>query len=75
VPLPAEEPNAEPTPHLRVESTPGSEHGLVLRGAGEPEQVDEHTVRVPVTLEDDQGRRIGLALTVRLETLDSDPGS
>ena len=47
----------------------------MLRGTGEPEQVDERTVRVPVTLEDDQGRRIGLALTVRLETLGSGPGS
>jgi signal recognition particle receptor subunit beta len=69
VELPAEEPSARPAPSLRVESTPGSERGLVLRSAGDPERLDERTVRVPVTLEDDQGRRIGLALTVRLEEI------
>jgi signal recognition particle receptor subunit beta len=60
-----------PEPSLHIESSPGSERGLVLHSAGDPERVDERTVRVPVTLEDDQGRRIGLALTVRLDT----PGS
>jgi signal recognition particle receptor subunit beta len=70
-PLPAEEQTATPEPSLHIESSPGSERGLVLHSAGDPERVDERTVRVPVTLEDDQGRRIGLALTVRLDT----PGS
>jgi signal recognition particle receptor subunit beta len=70
-----DEPIEKPAPSLRVESSPGSERGLLLHSAGDPERVDERTVRIPVTLEDDQGRRIGLALTVRLETPPSGPGT
>jgi len=74
-PLLAEEQTATPEPSLHIESSPGSERGLVLHSAGDPERVDERTVRVPVTLEDDQGRRIGLSLTVRLDTPGAGPGT
>lgn len=66
---PAQPPVARPS----VEAVPGSGRGLVLQGVGAAERVDAHTLRIPVTVEDDQGRRIGLALSVRLESPGSGP--
>lgn len=58
-------------PSLRIASEPGSERGLVLQAVGEPERIDASTLRVPLTVEDDGGRRLQLALTVRLESASS----
>jgi signal recognition particle receptor subunit beta len=69
--LPTEEPAVLPEPGLSITPMPGSEQGLVLRAVGKPESVDAHTLRIPVTLEDDQGRHLSIALSVRLETLSS----
>ena len=44
---------------------------IVLHAAGEPERIDASTLRVPLTVEDDRGRRLQLALTVRLESASS----
>ncbi|MEN8181726.1 MAG: ADP-ribosylation factor-like protein, partial [Myxococcota bacterium] len=59
-------------PSVEVESVSGG--GLALHSAEPAERVDGRTLRVPLQLEDDDGNRLTVALTLTLGDLVPDPG-